>query len=104
MSIDRLGSELEALGVSGHNLRCLLLLPQVYVGWASQRRQVAALEVLLDGAAQARCRDARGNGDGGRVVVGLEDEVAADPVPRSGVGTVAGHRCWPSCASAISCS
>ena len=52
MSIDRLGSELEALGVSGHNLRCLLLLPQVYVGWASQRRQLPALEALLDTTAQ----------------------------------------------------
>lgn len=53
MSIDRLGSELEALGVSGHSLRCLLLLPQIYVGWASQRRQVPALEALLDTSAQA---------------------------------------------------
>jgi hypothetical protein len=53
MSIDRLGSELEALGVSGHSLRCLLLLPQVYVGWASQRRQVPALEALLDTSARA---------------------------------------------------
>jgi hypothetical protein len=53
MSIDRLGSELEALGVSGHNLRCLLLLPQIYVGWASRRRDVPALEALLDTAAHA---------------------------------------------------
>jgi hypothetical protein len=53
MSIDRLGSELEALGVSGHNLRCLLLLPQIYVGWASEHRQVGALEGLLDSAAHA---------------------------------------------------
>ena len=53
MSIDRLGSELEGLGVSGHNVRCLLLLPQVYVGWASLRRQVAALEALVDTSAQA---------------------------------------------------
>lgn len=53
MSIDRLGSELEALGVSGHNLRCLLLLPQVYVGWASQRRELGALEALLDISARA---------------------------------------------------
>jgi len=53
MSIDRLGSELEGLGVSGHNLRCLLLLPQIHVGWASQRRQVPALEGLLDDTARA---------------------------------------------------
>lgn len=53
MSIDRLGSELEALGVSGHSLRCLLLLPQIYVGWASQRRRLPALEALLDSSAEA---------------------------------------------------
>jgi hypothetical protein len=53
MSIDRLGSELEALGVSGHSLRCLLLLPQVYVGWASRRRQLPALEALLESSAEA---------------------------------------------------
>ena len=53
MSIDRLGSELEALGVSGHSLRCLLLLPQVYVGWASKRRQLPALEALLESSAGA---------------------------------------------------
>jgi hypothetical protein len=53
MSIDRLGSELEALGISGQNLRCLLLLPQVYVGWVSQRRDVGGLEALLDTTARA---------------------------------------------------
>jgi hypothetical protein len=51
MSIDRLGTELEALGVTGRDARCLLLLPQVYVGWASQRRDVPALEALLDATA-----------------------------------------------------
>lgn len=48
MSIDRMGNELAALGVSGRDARCLLLLPQIYVGWALERRDVAALEALLD--------------------------------------------------------
>jgi hypothetical protein len=52
MSIDRLGKELEALGVSGKDVRCLLLLPQVYVGWVSQRRNLPALEALLDTTAR----------------------------------------------------
>jgi hypothetical protein len=63
MVIDRLGKELEALGVSGRDARCLLLLPQVYVGWASQRRDPAALEALLDVTARSaqfdrHCMDA----------------------------------------------
>ncbi|HTV23530.1 MAG TPA: hypothetical protein VMG12_32800 [Polyangiaceae bacterium] len=48
MSIDRMGNELAALGVSGRDGRCLLLLPQIYVGWVMERRDVAALEALLD--------------------------------------------------------
>jgi hypothetical protein len=48
MSIDRMGNELAALGVSGRDARCLLLLPQIYVGWAIERRELAALEALLD--------------------------------------------------------
>jgi hypothetical protein len=48
MSMDRAGNQLDALGVSGRDARCLLLLPQVYVGWASRRRDRAALEALLD--------------------------------------------------------
>jgi hypothetical protein len=48
MSMDGVGNQLEALGVSGRDARGLLLLPQVYVGWASRRRDVAALEALLD--------------------------------------------------------
>lgn len=48
MSIDRMGNELAALGVSARDVRCLLLLPQIYVGWAIERRDVAALEALLD--------------------------------------------------------
>lgn len=44
----RLGKELDALGVSSGHVRCLLLLPQVYVGWASQQRDLPALEALLD--------------------------------------------------------
>lgn len=48
MSIDRLGNELAALGVAGRDVRCLLLLPQIYVGWAGQRRDLPALEALLD--------------------------------------------------------
>jgi hypothetical protein len=48
MSIDRMGNELAALGVSGRDVRCLLLLPQIYVGWVIERRDVAALEALLD--------------------------------------------------------
>ncbi len=52
MSIDRLGNELEGLGVSGHDIRCLLLLPQIYVGWACRERDVPALEALLDTTAR----------------------------------------------------
>jgi hypothetical protein len=60
MVIDRLGKELEALGVSGRDARCLLLLPQVYVGWASQRRNPAALEALLDVTARSAPFDRHG--------------------------------------------
>jgi hypothetical protein len=52
MSIDQVGHELEALGVSARDMRCLLLLPQVFVGWASERRDVSALEALLDTTAR----------------------------------------------------
>lgn len=52
MSIDRLGRDLEALGLSGRDLRCLLLLPQVYVGWAIERRELSAVEALLDTTAR----------------------------------------------------
>ena len=48
MSIDRMGNELAGLGVSGRDVRCLLLLPQIYVGWMLERRDIAALEALLD--------------------------------------------------------
>jgi hypothetical protein len=48
MFTDRVGTELEALRISGRDARGLLLLPQVYVGWASRRRDIAALEALLD--------------------------------------------------------
>lgn len=48
MSIDRMGNELAALGVSVRDARRLLLLPQIYVGWAIERRDLAALEALLD--------------------------------------------------------
>jgi hypothetical protein len=48
MSTDRVRSQLEAFRISGRDARGLLLLPQVYVGWASRRRDVAALEALLD--------------------------------------------------------
>lgn len=48
MSIDRMGNELAALGVSGREVRCLLLLPQIHVGWTLERRDVPALEALLD--------------------------------------------------------
>jgi hypothetical protein len=51
MSIDRVGKELEALGVSGGHVRCLLLLPQVYVGWASRQRDLPGLEALLESTA-----------------------------------------------------
>ncbi len=52
MSIDRLGNELEALGVSGRDVRSLLLLPQIYVGWTFPRRDVPGLEALLDTTAR----------------------------------------------------
>ena len=48
MSIDRMGNELAALGVAARDVRCLLLLPQIYVGWAIEQRDVSALEGLLD--------------------------------------------------------
>src|SRR4051812_42693875 len=53
MAIDRLGNELQALGVCGRDVRSLLLLPQIYVGWASQHRDQPALEALLDTTARA---------------------------------------------------
>jgi hypothetical protein len=43
-----MGNELAGLGVSGRDVRCLLLLPQIHVGWVLERRDVAALEALLD--------------------------------------------------------
>jgi hypothetical protein len=52
MAIDRLGNELQALGVSGRDVRSLLLLPQIYVGWASEHRNQPALEALLDTTAR----------------------------------------------------
>jgi hypothetical protein len=52
MAIDHLGKDLEALGLSGRDLRCLLYLPQVYVGWASPHRDVPYLEALLDTTAR----------------------------------------------------
>lgn len=48
MSTDRLGNELDTLGVSGRDVRTLLLLPQIYVGWTLPRRDVPALQGLLD--------------------------------------------------------
>src|SRR5690606_8858218 len=51
-SMGRLGNELVALGLSGRDVRCLLLLPQVYVGWALEPRDVPALEALLDTTVQ----------------------------------------------------
>jgi hypothetical protein len=52
MAIDHLGKDLEALDVSGRDLRCLLYLPQIYVGWASPQRDVSLLEALLDTTAR----------------------------------------------------
>jgi hypothetical protein len=52
MAIDRLGNELQALGVSGRDARSLLLLPQIYVGWASEHRDQPALEALLETTAR----------------------------------------------------
>jgi hypothetical protein len=46
--MDQVGKQLQGLRVSGRDARCLLLLPQVYVGWASQRRDIAALDALLE--------------------------------------------------------
>jgi hypothetical protein len=48
MAIDHVGKDLEGLGVSRRDLRCLLYLPQIYVGWASPRRDVPRLEALLE--------------------------------------------------------
>jgi hypothetical protein len=53
MAIDQLGRDLEALGVSGGDLRCLSLLPQIYVGWSSPARDLPALEALLDATAHS---------------------------------------------------
>jgi hypothetical protein len=52
MAIDRLGNELQALGVSGRHARSLLLLPQIYMGWASEHRDQPALEALLETTAR----------------------------------------------------
>jgi hypothetical protein len=52
MAIDHLGKDLEALGVSGRDLRCLLFLPQIYVGWVGPHRDIPFLEALLDTTAR----------------------------------------------------
>jgi hypothetical protein len=52
MWIHDTGPKLTALGVSGGNVRCLLLLPLAYVAWASRRRDLPALQRLLENTAQ----------------------------------------------------
>lgn len=45
-------AHLDSLGIRRENARTLLLLPIVYVAWASRRRDLAALEALLESAAE----------------------------------------------------
>jgi hypothetical protein len=52
MAIDHLGKDLQALGIAGRDPRCLLLLPQIYVGWTSPQRDLPFLEGLLETTAQ----------------------------------------------------
>jgi hypothetical protein len=52
MAIDHLGKDLQALGISGRDLRCLLFLPQIYVGWTSPQRDLPYLEALLETTAR----------------------------------------------------
>jgi hypothetical protein len=49
---------LDALGIHRGNMRALLLLPIVHVAWSSGRRDLAALDVLLEGAAERAHLDA----------------------------------------------
>ena len=51
MSIQDTGPRLTVLGVSGGNVRCLLLLPLAYVAWASRRRDLPAHQRLLENIA-----------------------------------------------------
>lgn len=52
MSIARPESHLISLGIARDNVRALLLLPIAHVAWACQRRDLRALDVLLESAAQ----------------------------------------------------
>ena len=52
------GLRLTALGVSGGNVRCLLLLPLAYVAWASRRRDAPTLQRLLENTAKRAKLDA----------------------------------------------
>lgn len=45
-------AHLDGLGIRRENVRTLLLLPIVYVAWASRRRDLAALDALLEAAAE----------------------------------------------------
>lgn len=58
MWIHDTGPKLTALGVSGGNVRCLLLLPLTYVAWASRRRDLPALQRLLENTAERAKLDA----------------------------------------------
>lgn len=65
MSVERLGHDLAALGLAGRGVRCLLFLPQIYVGWTIERRDVGALEALLETTA-SRGQFARASVDAAR--------------------------------------
>jgi hypothetical protein len=58
MRSDPSKSDLDALGIHRGNMRALLLLPIVHVAWSSRRRDLAALDVLLAGAAERAHLDA----------------------------------------------
>jgi hypothetical protein len=58
MRSDPSNTDLDALGIHRENMRALLLLPIVHVAWSSRRRDLAALDVLLEGAAERAHLDA----------------------------------------------
>jgi hypothetical protein len=60
MSVEYPSPLVVELGVTGSNLRCLLLLPLVYVAATSRRRDRVALEVLFDTAAARAGLDRQG--------------------------------------------
>lgn len=58
MQSDSSNTHLDALGIHRGNVRALLLLPIVHVAWSSRRRDLAALDALLEASAERAHLDA----------------------------------------------